>query len=376
MRPQGKAFDGACSMWGAYRDLEAIAGLVWWIDEYQPIDYAERYLVEYVLYVLCGHDLCCGTFVRYTTGIIRGSRPVSLFVADCENVHLLNLFQARPTPIFIIGLFTFTLVQRIDIEYLEFSYLVTLCDRSLTVHIIPVDSTAREIGPFSSLDFAHFLWNYTEDYNFCWRAIIAFPIHGRVRIFYVQHHMARSDGWLTTELCDNCAQDVRLTIHETFGCSLHRACSCAVCVKQPPTLKATAAHVVFTWSSTSRDFGSQATSFDHFFYAYASGRVAFAQLVPNPDGCVLRKHRYHPVDERRYHTRCVPPMRALPMPASRTQFSTRVDALHSFIFERRRWWCSACDRPLFECAPCHNRNRPSCVTVDIYIYYNISARLA
>jgi hypothetical protein len=180
-------------MWDAHRALEAVAGLAWWHNEYQPIDYAERYLVEYLLCVLYEYDLCCavaGAFACYTAGVIEGSRPVSLFVAACDNVFLLDLFQARPTPTFYIGPFTFTLVQRIHIDYLEFSYLVTLGDWSVTVSIIPVDSLAREIGPLSNLDFAHFLWTYTEEFNFFERAIIAFPIHGRVRILYVQHHRA------------------------------------------------------------------------------------------------------------------------------------------------------------------------------------------
>ena len=110
-----------------------------------------------------------------------------------DNVHLLNLFQARPTPTFIIEPFTFNLVQRIYIDYLEFSYVVTLGDWSPKVSIIPVDSTAREIGPFSNLDFAHFLWNHTEEFNSFSRAIIAFPIHDWVSILYVQRRMVH-DG--------------------------------------------------------------------------------------------------------------------------------------------------------------------------------------
>ena len=84
MKPQGKAFDGACLMWDAHRTLKAVAGSAWWINEYQPIAYADRYLVEYLLCVLCEHDLCsaaAGAFACYTAGMAGGSRPVSLFVA-------------------------------------------------------------------------------------------------------------------------------------------------------------------------------------------------------------------------------------------------------------------------------------------------------
>jgi hypothetical protein len=173
------------------------------------------------------------------------SRPVSLFVVACDNVFLLDLFQTRPTPFFYLGSFKFTLVQRIYIAFLEFAYLVTLGDRSLTVSIIPVVSSARVVGPLSNLDFAHLIWTYTEEFNFFRRAIIAFPIHGRVRILYVQHHRASSDGWFTTDLCVTCAREVRVVIRQTFGCSALPACRCVICVRQPPTLKAMAAHVVF-----------------------------------------------------------------------------------------------------------------------------------
>ena len=131
----------------------------------------------------------------------------------------------------------------------------------------------------------------------------------------------------------------------------------AVCVRLPPTLKATAAHVFDMVLNLERFQVTQTTSYDHFLYAYMSGRVSFAQLVPDPARCVLRRHRYHRINKRRYHTRCVSPMWALLMPPSRTQFANYDDALTSFIF-KRRWWCFVCDRPLFECAPCHNRDRP------------------
>ena len=84
------------------------------------------------------------------------------------------------------------------------------------------------------------------------------------------------------------------------------------CLRQTtPTLKATAAHVVFDMLLNLERFRVTQMSFSHFLYAYVSGRVAFAEIVPNPTRCVLRQHLYHSIDERRYHTRCVPPMQTL-----------------------------------------------------------------
>jgi hypothetical protein len=300
MKLQGRAFDGTCSMWHAYRDLEALAGSAWWIHEYDPVDYDERDLVEYLLWVLCGYDLCCavgGAFTCYTAEMISDFRFVSLFAVACENVHLLNLIQARPNPIFNIGPFTFELVQR-D-ENLEFSYIVTLGDDAVLVVLTPIDSTSREVGSFSNLDFAHFLWKYNEQYNFCRRSIIAFPIRGRVRILYVQHHRARIDGWMT-ELCDTCAREVYDAAHESFGCSQQPACMCVICVRQPPTLKPTAAHVVFTMVLNLERFRvTPSTSYHHFLYAYNSRRVALSQLVPPGGAFVVRQHHLDPLGGRR-----------------------------------------------------------------------------
>ena len=363
MRPQGKAFDSSCSMWDALVTLEEVAGSAWWIHEYQPVDYAERYLVEYLLCVLCEHDLCCavgGPFGCYAAGVIGRSHLVPLFVAACDNVFLLDLFQTRSTPTFYIGPFTFTLVQRIHIHYLEFSYLVTLGDRSMTVRIIPVACSTGEIGPFSNLDFVHFLWRHVDSYNFLRRSIIAYPIYGRVRILYVQHPRARSDGWFTTDLCDNCPRDVRLAVSEPLGCSMRPTCKCGICVRQPPTLKAMAAQVVFDMVLNLGRFEvAQTTNFNDYLYAYMSGRVPPAQLVADYARCALRTHLYHSATERRYHRHCVSSMGSTVfLPASCTQFESSDNALISFLCERRRWWCFVCDRPLFECAPCHSRNTP------------------
>ena len=110
MQLQGKSFDGSSTLGSASHELEAIAGSARWITEYQPIQYAERRIIETLLFILWGFDICCavaGQFGTYTAGM-GGYLHVALFVARNENPLLVTLFQHVSTPTFWIGPLEFT----------------------------------------------------------------------------------------------------------------------------------------------------------------------------------------------------------------------------------------------------------------------------
>ena len=103
---QGRAFDGSFILLTASRDVEAIAGLPWWINEFQPITYAERRFIEHLLFILCGHDTCYavwGKFGGYTAGINSTFTIVPMFIAKTENPRLVSLLQLVPNATFLIG---------------------------------------------------------------------------------------------------------------------------------------------------------------------------------------------------------------------------------------------------------------------------------
>jgi hypothetical protein len=124
-------------------------------------------------------------------------------------------------------------------------YTVTLGDTSLRVMVYPIDTIGQNISPLCNFDFLNFIWDYLPTYSFLKFGIIAFPVQNRTTILYVQHHRARSDGWQSTVLCEPCARRRRAIWYMWFNCTVTAECRCAVCVRQPPSLRASAANVVF-----------------------------------------------------------------------------------------------------------------------------------
>ena len=136
--------------------------------------------------------------------------------------------------------------------------------------------------------------------------IIAFLVRDRARILYVQHHRARSDGWQSTALCDPCARMRRDDWYLWYNCARTPPCRCVSCVRQPPSLKTSAAHVVFHIVLSPERFRvSRVTTFDHYVYAFHSERVQFPQLLPRFG---VFRQLSHPIDSagRRYHLHHAP----------------------------------------------------------------------
>jgi hypothetical protein len=164
---QGKSFDGSSTLGAASRHLEAIAGSARWITEYQPIPYAGRRLIETLLYVLWGYDICCaiaGHFGTHTAGMSSGYLHVALFIARSEHPLLVSLFQLVSTPTFSIGPLEFTHMGNIlsDRRF----YTVALGDTSLPIMVYPIDTIGRAIGNLCNLDFLNFVWDYLAEYSF------------------------------------------------------------------------------------------------------------------------------------------------------------------------------------------------------------------
>jgi hypothetical protein len=202
------------------------------MTEYQPIPYAGRRLIETLLYILWGHDICCaisGHFGTHTAGMSSGYLHVALFIARVEHPLLVSLFQLANTPAFSIGPLEFTLMGNI-ISYGRL-YTVTLGDTSLRVMVYPIDTIGQNISPLCNLEFLNFIWDYLPTYSFLKFGIIAFPVQNRMTILYVQHHRARSDGWQSTVLCEPCARRRRADWYFWFNCARTPECRCIVCVR-------------------------------------------------------------------------------------------------------------------------------------------------
>jgi hypothetical protein len=349
---QGKAFDGSSSLGAASHRLEAIAGSARWMTEYEPVTYAGRRLIETLLNILWGHDICCaisGLLGTYTAGMSSSYLHVALFIARSEHPLLVCLFQLAHTPTFSIGPLEFTHMGNIMSD--QRFYTVTLGDTSLPLMVYPIDTIGQAIGNHCNFDFLNFVWDYMAEYSFLKFGILAFPVRNRTMILYVEHHRARSDGWQSTALCAPCARLRRDDWYVWYSCERTAECRCVVCVRQPPSLRASAAHVVFTMVLSPERFRvTRVTTFDHFVYAFNTDRVPMVQLLPPFGVFRMLAHRIDSAGGR-YHLYHAPSCSTLLFPSTVT-FDRMSDAVYALRWDRQRWWCATCDCPLFVCDQC------------------------
>jgi hypothetical protein len=164
---QGRSFDGSSSLGAASCHLEAIAGSARWITVYQPVPYAGRRLIETLLNILWGHDICCaiaGQFGTYTAGISSSYLHVAVYRAFRTS----SLGQSVPTrayPIF---------------------------HRPFRIHA----HGQHHIRP--AFLYCNAWWQFP--------ATNGLPVRNRTMILYVEHHRARNEGWQSTALCAPCAR--------------------------------------------------------------------------------------------------------------------------------------------------------------------------
>jgi hypothetical protein len=272
---------------------------------------------------------------------------VPLFIVIDENFRFASILQLAPTPTFHIGPFKFTLVASFAFE--GFRYIVALGDMSLSVLLLPVDTSAREVGLLSNLDFLNFLWQYYEHFNFRKFGIIAFPFRDRARFLYVQHH-ARSDGCrllncatsargLSTKICTTCT---RAHWHP-------RADMSSVCDNHRRRRRVR--HMSCLPScSFSRGFGYHRWRLTTTLSRLQLGAFGFCPTITT---CRCLPYAGTPCQPHGWTVSlalCTP--KATLRPFSFTYFGTAGEAINSIEWDRQRWWCSACDYPLFVCASC------------------------
>ena len=281
--------------------------------------------------------------------MVSGYLHVALFIARTENPLLVSLFQLVNTPTFWIGPLEFTYMGNIVSD--RRFYTVTLGDTSLQVMVYPIDTIRWDIGPLCNLDFLNFVWDYLAAYSFLKFGIITFPVRNRAKILYVQHHRARSDVWHSTALCEPCARLRRDDWYLWYNNARTPECRCVVCVRQPPSLKASAAHVVFNIVLSPERFRvSRVTTFDHFAYAFHTDRVPFPLLLPRFGVFRMLAHRMDSTG-RWHHLHHAPSVSTLIF-SSQVTFHLASDAVYALRWDRQKWWCATCDCPLFICDPC------------------------
>jgi len=160
MITNGKAFDGTFDY--EYTDglLKLCDGNTSFICEFRPVRFPNAMAIYNFLHSFHKFRLCCfltGTFVLFSAGVLDSFDEMTLFIAMKDSPVLNFIFQKFRFPKFMIDDFTFDLI-RADRKEDKFHYIVSSEeDFNMMVCIIGID-TNKHVGPFSNIDFVHFIW--------------------------------------------------------------------------------------------------------------------------------------------------------------------------------------------------------------------------
>jgi len=83
-------------------------------------------------------------------------------------------------------------------------------------------------------------------------AIVAMPFD-TLKILYLKHHRAASDGWIMNLLCDMCFEEFEeILVPIISNCNFEL--ECILCLRQPPSLRGLALQAVFHFTFISDQF--------------------------------------------------------------------------------------------------------------------------
>jgi hypothetical protein len=139
-----------------------------------------------------------------------------------------------------------------------------------------------------------------------------------------------------------------------FGCRKPDHCTCIVCHKQPPTLKAAASKIVFRFLYNIDKFCFDPdTTYDQYVYAVHCG-LPIEQLVPFtqfPVTLTLQFIQFDDLSLGQYHKNCVSAVDAHNggrwESTLQRQFESGTEFVNLVLRFRMRCWCAHCERSLF-----------------------------
>ena len=114
-------------------------------------------------------------------------------------------------------------------------------------------TNTKYCGPESNLDLVQFCWDYAERFNSIKYAMVLLPKFryqlpfgvSLPRMICVRYYRGRSDGWRDAVNCTQCTLQYQAALTPMTNCRLPAACRCNICLRQPPSLRDAASHVLF-----------------------------------------------------------------------------------------------------------------------------------
>ena len=247
----GQTFGGTFDYEYTDGSLKLCAGNTTCICEFQPIRFPSVKIIYNFLHIFHRFRLCCflsGTFVLFSAGVLDSFDGMSLFIAMTDSAILNFIFQKFHFPKFMIDDFTFDLVHS-DRKEDTFHYTVSSKDFNMMVCITGID-TNNHCGPFSNIDFVHFVWENLLRFSYKKFAMALSP-RGSFRLpklMCLKYYRAESEGWKNHANCGDCVERHMVVLNPFLTCSgVPGECSCKLCRLQPPSLKYFARHALFNY---------------------------------------------------------------------------------------------------------------------------------
>jgi len=364
MLVNGHWFDGSASLLEAHRRVQAEAGAnTVWVPTYEPVPFPERAHVYRLLHVLHRHRLCCfltGTFTMFTSGLAHSYGATTIFVALTCAPLLDVLFRrmANPPDRFLLSGFRFDFVDGAE-GYDIYYFTVTRGERFRMLLSFFGVNTPVQCGPPSNLNLVHFIWERLERLSFVKYAILLFPSNcRRPPMLFLKYYRAATDGWSDSDECEACTERYQEALRPYHYCVHPDICRCNICVRNPPSLRDSASHTLFTCVLDIELFElTHNTTYTQYRFAVTSGRVDELHLLPPRFPRMEIRFRYDWNSfEERFHHHCQGGLENYAhLQSNFPDMKTAIDTLAS---NRGGYWCKHCERGLFFLPECdHNDTR-------------------
>jgi len=161
------------------------------------------------------------------------------------------------------------------------------------------------------------------------------------------YYRAERNGWIDTARCVTFRQDFRQTLGPSSSCSMSDNCSCNICKRQPPSLLASAAHMVFNYIFNLQQFElTSNTTYAQYVYAVSLYCMSRRKLLPPDYPNIHVLFRFHdPYCKLHYHCS----YRQSWHGTFDYKFSHPLEAISTLIVHRDRLWCIHCNKGSGEC---------------------------
>jgi len=362
MLVNGRWFDGSSSLLECYRRLQELAGNASWIPTYEPQPFHERAYIYRLLRGLHRHRLCCfltGTFTMFTAGLLHSFPTATIFVALVEAPILALIFRRglNPTNVFFIAGFKFVFEGIADGELEIYFYTVTLGENfRMIISFFGIDTSAR-CGPPSNLNLVNFIWEHAERLSIVKYAILLFPndcLHPP--LMFLKYYRAKSDGWTDIDGCQPCIEHYQGVIRPFSTCVLPEICNCNICMRQPPSLRDSASHILFKFILDLRRFElTSYTTYSQYKFAVESGYVDELGLLPPFFPRILVRFKFRTFEDK-FHHQCRNELEwDILMESTFPNMRAAIDAL---VSNESLYWCKHCNRGLFFHPDCPHFDDP------------------